>query len=249
MSNHRQPFVRSYAVTHPPHLHMPARMFEDWDQLVFASVGVMHVDTAAGTWVVPPHRAVWIPAGTPHGVRMVGRVSLRTVFFERGFAARGTPRQTRAVNVAPLMRELVLQVCRVGVLYRHRPEHMRLGRVVLDQLETLPTIPLRLPLPADPRARRAAELLTHDPGRRDALDAAAKAARTSRRTLERLFVDETQLTLGRFHQRARLVEALSQLAQGRSVTEVALNVGYATPSGFVAAFKAALGTTPGRYFD
>jgi AraC-like DNA-binding protein len=38
------------------------------------------------------------------------------------------------------------------------------------------------------------------------------------------------------------------LAQGRPVTVVALDVGYDSPSAFIAMFKRTLGTTPRRYF-
>jgi AraC-like DNA-binding protein len=57
------------------------------------------------------------------------------------------------------------------------------------------------------------------------------------------------MTLGRWHQRARLVKALDELARGATVTATALDVGYATPSAFAAAFKKALGCTPSRYFE
>jgi quercetin dioxygenase-like cupin family protein len=38
------------------------------NQLLFASKGVMTVRTRQGVWVVPPLRALWIPANTPHSV-------------------------------------------------------------------------------------------------------------------------------------------------------------------------------------
>ncbi|MCB9652468.1 MAG: helix-turn-helix transcriptional regulator [Deltaproteobacteria bacterium] len=240
--------VRSYAVTHPPNLDLPTRRYEAWDQLCFASQGVMNVETSDGTWVVPPHRAVWIPAGTQHAVRMTGRVSLRTLFFAERITRRRLPRACRAVNVSPLLRELVLHVCRIGILHASVAEEVRLARVVLDQLVLLEAVPLQLPLPADPRARVAAEHLAAEPGAPGAIERAARASRASRRTLERLFAAETNMTLGRYHQRARIIAALRLLAGGAAVTHVALEVGYATPSAFIAAFKAELGTTPGRYF-
>src|SRR5271156_2433922 len=55
--------------------------FHPEDQLIFASQGVMAVSTAQGIWVVPPMRAMWIPARTPHSVRMSGPVSMRTLYF------------------------------------------------------------------------------------------------------------------------------------------------------------------------
>src|SRR5262245_37357549 len=57
-----------------PHTH-------DWAQLVYASEGVMSVHTGDGTWVVPPHRGVWIPAGVEHSVAMAGEVAMRTLYI------------------------------------------------------------------------------------------------------------------------------------------------------------------------
>ena len=55
--------TRSYAVTHPRNVGLADRRYRAWDQLAFAAEGVMTVTTPHGDWVVPPHRAVWIPAG------------------------------------------------------------------------------------------------------------------------------------------------------------------------------------------
>lgn len=76
----------------------------------------------------------------------------------------------------------------------------------------------------------------------------AAAAAASRRTLERLFLEQTGLPVGRWRQRARLVAALRLLADGVPVTTVAHRVGYSTPNAFGAMFRAELGTSPARYF-
>jgi AraC-like DNA-binding protein len=69
------------------------------------------------------------------------------------------------------------------------------------------------------------------------------------RTVQRGFIEETGLSLGRCRRHARLMHALRRLGAGASVKSVALESGDRTPSAFVAAFRASLNTTPGRYFD
>lgn len=240
--------MRTYAVTHPPNLGIGPRATVGWDQLAYAARGVMNVSTERGAWVIPPHRAVWIPSGVVHRVTMTGRVAVRSVFFRRGMTRQRMPRSPCAVNVPPLLRELVLEATRQGLLRRDVPAQARLARVMVDCLHVLPVAPLQLPMPRDPRARRAAERILAGPGDARVLHEAAATAGATRRTLERLFTAQTQMTLGRWRQRARLIEALRELAQGRAVTEVALHVGYGSPSAFIAAFRAELGTTPRRYF-
>ena len=239
-------FVRTYAVTHPASVSVPTQT-HDWHQLAMASRGVMSVNTTQGTWVVPPHRAVWIPAGVQHRIDMFGSVAVRSLYFATS-AVKGLPTRCLAVNVSPLLRELVLHAVRVGPLRRDIPTHARLARVILDQLQTLPALGLQLPFPRDPRARRAADLMLRDPERRQTLDAVAHDAGASKRSLERLFRRDTHMTLGRWRQRARLIESLRLLAAGHAITTIALEVGYRSPSAFVAAFRRELGTTPGAYF-
>jgi AraC-like DNA-binding protein len=76
----------------------------------------------------------------------------------------------------------------------------------------------------------------------------ARVAAASPRTLERRFRRETGMSFGAWRQQARLLRALELLAAGEPVTATALQVGFETPSAFIALFRRALGTTPGRYF-
>jgi AraC-like DNA-binding protein len=253
MSKTRQPprgdehlLVRSYAVTHPRNLGIAARSLPEWDQLAYASAGVMTVHTPAGAWVVPPDRAVWIPAGAMHSVQTSGRVTLRTLFLRPALSRGQLPRLCVALSVSPLVRALVLHAAGRNMLRRDRADDRRLVRVLVDQLATLPHEPLRLPAPQDERGRAAAAHMERRPG--DRLSTVARAAGASVRTLERTFLRETGMPLGRWRRRARMLASLRQLADGVGVTAVALEVGYQTPSAFVAAFRREMGTTPGRYF-
>ncbi len=237
--------MRTYAVRHPTGLSIAERAF-DWDQLAYASNGVISVHTNEGTWVVPPDRAVWVPAGVAHRVDVHGPASIRTLYFAKRLT-RHLPRSCRALNVSPLLRELILHTIRLGLLRLGDRMHGHVLALLLDQLHPVSIKPLQLPMPRDRRALMVARLLRDEPGS-CSVAAAVKRVHAGRRTLERLFVAETGLTLGRWHQRAQLVEALKLLAAGEAVTRVALDVGYESPSAFVAMFRQQLGTTPGRYF-
>jgi AraC-like DNA-binding protein len=218
-----------------------------WAQLVYASNGVMSVHTDDGAWVVPPHRAVWIPADTVHSVAMSGAVAMRTIYLAPALV-RALPRRCCVVAITPLLRELILHAVAQGPLRAGVPEHRRLVEFLLDQLRVIPVVPLELPMPRDPRALRVAVHLRERPGDPERIERLARGAGASRRTLERLFQTETGMSLGRWRNQARLLQALRLLARGEAVTSIALDVGYQSTSAFIAAFSAALGTTPGRYY-
>ncbi|HEY0230204.1 MAG TPA: AraC family ligand binding domain-containing protein, partial [Dokdonella sp.] len=77
-------------------------------QLLYASTGLMVVGTEAGRWIVPPARAVWIPAGMAHDVNALVHVSTRSVYIDPSAAA-SLPGDCRVVAISPLLRELLLE--------------------------------------------------------------------------------------------------------------------------------------------
>lgn len=234
--------VHNYSAGHKIPLH-----FHDRDQLVYASSGVMTVHTGDGTWVVPTNRAVWIPEGVPHTLSMSGTVAMRTLYLKARLA-KSMPRECCVVNVPPLLSELILHACACGSLSPRVAAHRHLTDVIVDQLEAIQTVPLQLPTLTDPRAQRLAELLNADPGNRQSVARVCKTVGASGRTMERLFQEETGMTLGKWRQQLRLMEAMRLLGEGAKVTHAALEAGYSTPSAFIAAFRKSLGTTPAAYF-
>jgi AraC-like DNA-binding protein len=250
MSRMRQdePLARGYAVTHPPGavvLPQPP----GWHQLLLATRGVLTVEAGTGTWVVPPQRAVWVPDGVHHRLVMTGRVRVRALYLaSTAPVPAGLATGCRAVNVPPLLRELVDHAVRRAPLWADHPPDARLVGVVVDLLEALPAAPLQLPRPRDPRAAAVAAALAADPAGDAPVDRLARDAGAARRTIERRFRAETGMSVGQWRQRARLVAALRLLAAGDPVSRVAVAVGYSTPSAFGAMFARQMGTSPGRYF-
>src|SRR6202795_157581 len=199
------------------------------DQLLFASSGVMTLHTKQGVWVVPPLRAVWIPAETPHSVAMSGPVSMRTLYFLPGFV-KGFPQKCFVMNVTPLLRELILHACTFKTLNKKAPVQKRILEILVDQLRAVYSIPLQLPHPADTRALRIVQALLANPGEPKTLETLCKDCGASKRTIERVFHAETKMTFGKWRQQLRLLHALELLASGEKVTAAALDAGYSRSS-------------------
>ena len=223
----------------PFHHHLRA-------QLVYAVAGVMTVSTAEGTWVVPPHQAVWVPPGVRHDVRSATSLAMRTLYIHPA-ATEGLPRTCCVVTVPPLLRELILTAVTLPERYGPDGPEARLMAIIPDQLRRLEPEPLHLPIPADRRLSAITDALTDHPADGRSLADWARSAGASERTLARLFRRETGMTFGAWRQRLRLLTAISWLAEGRSVTSVAFDLGYESPSAFVAMFRRELGAPPTRY--
>lgn len=213
-------------------------------QLAWTPRAVITVNVADAHWVLPPTRALWLPAGITHRTGAPKRTVLRGIYAD---PARCPIRwdEPTMVEVSPLLRELLEYLGRdgLGAARRHRAE-----RLMFDLLTPVRAIPVGVRMPSDPRAHTVAETLAQNPADQRTVDQFAAQAGVSGRTLARLFLDGTGLTFGAWRTQVRLRAALPLLAAGVPLSGVARRVGYATPSAFVAAFRREVGVPPGRYF-
>jgi AraC-like DNA-binding protein/quercetin dioxygenase-like cupin family protein len=211
-------------------------------QLNWTARGVLGVAVGDRSWVLPPTLALWLPAGTPHRTGATRDAVLRSLYIAAELPDLGDGEPV-AVAVDPLLTDLAAHLTRdLDPAARRRAE-----AVVPDVLRPLPTAPVEVPEPVDPRARAVAAVLWRDPADPRGLAELAAGSGTSRRTLSRLFVAETGLAFERWRAHLRVRAALPLLAEGQGVARVARPVGYSTPSAFLAAFRRVVGTTPGRY--
>ncbi len=207
----------------------------------------MSVATQHGAWVVPPQRAVWVPAAVEHSINVSGRLHVRTLYLRPDLAPK-LPGTCSVLHVSPLLRELIIHIVENGPLDEEEPLHAHLAQVLVALLVDQTEMAVDLRLPTDPRARFVANHVLRDLAQSTPLPVLARAGGASTRTIERLFSRETGVSFGHWRQQARLLEALRLLASDASVADVAHNVGYETCSAFIVMFKRALGVTPGRYF-
>ncbi|MCQ8242090.1 AraC family transcriptional regulator [Rhizosaccharibacter radicis] len=215
-------------------------------QLLYAASGTMAVTTDAGCTVVPPQRALWLPAGVEHEVLCRSPVSLRTLYVDDA-AVEGLPAAPCVIEVSPLLRALILEAMAVDAEYEVDGRDGRLMRLVLDEIRGKAVRMPTLPMPRDERLMRLCRTLLADLRGSEDLDRCAIIAGMGRRTLTRTFREQCGMSLGSWRQQARLVSACARLTEGCTVTRAACEVGYESPSAFSAMFQRAFGTTPSAF--
>jgi AraC-like DNA-binding protein len=233
----------------PTRRHLEHRERIDWHdhaehQLVYPSSGVLHVRTDRGSWVVPPRRAVWLPAGVPHSHRAHGRTQMLTLAFPADVNPLDRTEPT-VIAVSRLLREVIIELADDGSL--GPDDRADLHRIALRRLTPTPAPQYHLPAPADPRLHDVAAILADDPADGRTLAELGRAAGASERTLSRLFRRDTGMTFPQWRAQLRLQHATLLLAAGSTVTRAATASGYSNVSAFIAAFKDAFGVTPAAY--
>jgi AraC-like DNA-binding protein len=222
--------------------------YHDVQQLVYPSSGVLAISAAAGTWVVPPQRAVWIPPGVPHAHRAHGPVQMRTLAFSAAAADPPLPASPVVLEVSPLLREVIVALTSSdGTPYTAR-QRATMEQVALDQLRRVGQLPVRLPALADDRLHAVAALLRTDPADERPLAELGLVVGASERTLSRLFRKEAGMSFPQWRTQFRLQHALVLLADRTPVTTTALACGWSNPSAFIDTFRRSFGTTPGKFY-
>jgi len=216
----------------------------DDHQLAWAPRGVLTVVTDASTWVLPPTRALWIPAGLRHETRADGRATMQSLYIKPDLCRISWPDPT-PIAARPLLASLIGYLDResLGPAQRERAE-----AVLTDLLEPVARATIEVRMPVDERAREVAQALAGNPADRRTLGQWGRAVGASERTLARAFQAGTGIPFGRWRILLRLQAALPALASGQPVSSVARRVGYESTSAFVAAFRQETGLTPAAYF-
>jgi AraC-like DNA-binding protein len=227
------------------HMHREA-------QLVYAARGTMQVTTPKGRWLVPPDRAVWVPARSEHAIDVLADIDMRTLYFDLAWLAREDRSASLdaefVVRVSPLLHQAILALFDG----RNDPDRtallIKLVMLELHQAEDSATF---IPLPHEPRCRRAADIVLGDPTGSHEIEALAREVGTSARTLSRLFASETQLSFKSWCQRARIAAAIEKLSvdANLSVKQLAADLGYASVPAFSHAFRQVTGKTPTEFAE
>jgi AraC-like DNA-binding protein/quercetin dioxygenase-like cupin family protein len=217
----------------------------DDHQLAWAARGVLTVITEAGTWVLPPTRALWIPAGLPHETGADCLATMRSLYISPDALAK-TWTEPTPLAISPLFAELT------AYLHQVRADEQRRTRaeaLLADLLIPVKVTSIDVRMPASEPARKVAEALRGNPADKRTLREWGREVSVSERTLARAFTQETQLPFARWRTLVRLQAALGMLAAGQPVSRVAGTVGYDTASAFTAAFRRETGVTPSGYFS
>ena len=236
-----------------PHTHA-------WAQLALSTGGVIRVSLPNATYIVPPHRAVWVPPGVEHAVTLVETARLYTLYFLPQSCGGGMQaawmndtawQECSVLEASPLLRALVVEMdvgsdldAPLPADVHEREQH--LSALVCDEIRRAPVIHLGVRLPLDKRLKHLCETVLEDPTRHETLEQWVQDTGASLRTVARLFRAELGCTFTQWRQQVVLSKAVTLAARQLSIAQIAAELGY-TPSAFSALVRRTVGMTAATF--
>ncbi len=222
-----------------------------WHQVLYTAVGAVRVSTVDSTWLVPPSRAIWIPAGITHAVAILDDAQMRSLYVLPDAAESAAPTQPvdacRVIEVTRLLRDLIADLGSAATEADPRRERL-VSDLILDELRIAETLAVGVALPTDKRLVALCDALLAEPASNRTLEGWAPLVGASARTLARLFASELDTSFSEWRQRMRLAHAAPLVARGWPLSRVATELGYGSQSAFSAMFKRTFGKSPSAFF-
>jgi AraC-like DNA-binding protein len=234
--------AKSYPAGYAGYMHQHARA-----QFLYAASGSMRLTMDLGCWIIPPKRAVWLPAGYRHQTGSIGQLEMRTLYIDPDLGSTSMPKTPRMLRVSSLLHELVLRVIAMPTEYDEEEQDGQVVKTLLGEIDWTPIHPLSLPLLRDERLQHMEQSLLNRPGNSSTLDQWAARFDMSPRTLTRLVRKETELTFQTWRDQIRTFVAIPMLTEGTPLIDIAAMLGYDTAWAFTAMFKRVTGKVPSQY--
>jgi AraC-like DNA-binding protein len=234
--------AKSYPAGYVGYLHSHARA-----QFLYAASGTIKLTFDPGCWIIPPRRAVWLPAGYLHQTSTIGPLEMRTLYIREDGCPLTAPTVPRMLAVSSLLHELILRAVEMPIEYDNAGQDAHILTALMGEIDWTPIDPVSLPALQDGRLRRMEEMLLKRPGDRSTLEQWADRLAISPRTLNRLLQRETSLSFQVWRDHVRTFAAIPMLTDGTPLAEIADALGYETAWSFTAMFKRATGKAPSKY--
>ena len=224
---------------YPQHRH-------NWGEFVYSFRGVMEVKMADRHYTAPPPYGIWLPPQVEH-TGLNHPETLHCSLYVSAPLCTRLPEQACVLIASPLLRALLDHLRLQPVQAADNDEHTRLLQVVVDQLASAPKAGSYLPGSDDPLLAPVLQAMHATPGDNRSVADWASVVHTTERTLVRRCQRDLGMGLVEWRQRLRIVKALPRLEAGEKVESIALDLGYAGASAFIAMFRRLMGVTPDAF--
>lgn len=213
-------------------------------QLLYAPQGCMSFSLENAICILPPTKAVWIPANTQHRAMMTNVVAYRSLYFD--CTVYECPNDMVMIEVTPLLKALIEKM---AMWAWDKPEQEMKNTTALfwEEFYAAKRHSFVLPLPSHRRFSSFCQKVMQAEFVPPPLYSLAQSVGASTKTVTRMFKAETGMSYQDWRQQWRLLKAIELLSRDMPVSEVSDWLAFSSDSAFIAFFKKQTGKPPMAY--
>ncbi|MFC3024814.1 AraC family transcriptional regulator [Vibrio zhugei] len=217
-----------------------------WHQIVFPLKGLLQSNIGDKCVIVPHNGMLYIPANTVHKSIAITDTQFLAIYLNPDKCVQYDDKP-KSCLVNSFIKELILILFENSTLSQSESNITHLLLVLRDQIMTATRYEIPLLIPTDKRLLSIFVQLKQQPDLSFTLSQWAKKVGASERTLSRLCSKEFSQSFSLWRQNIRLVLSLQLLGSRKSIQEIAIELGYASDSAYIYAFKKLFNQTPSKY--
>ncbi|WP_353145705.1 AraC family transcriptional regulator [Chryseobacterium sp.] len=216
-------------------------------QLTFVEEGYQYFHIENKIYLVPQHHVIWIPSKKAHKITSEAQTVDLTVFLFKTVFPEDFYQHVHVFAAPPVLKEMLLYASKWNKTLVENDEQDIFFKAILKSLPNFckESNGLEIPVPADKRLIPVCKDINSNFKYNLNIDALAEKAQMSVRSLQRIFKNETGITLQKYLQLTRILKSIELIdTQHYTLSEIAYKVGYQSLSAFTASYFAVMKSKP-----
>lgn len=221
-----------------------------WGDFNFSLNGILEYEIEQQIYLSPPNYGLWLPPQTAHtSIALDEQITHYVCIRIHPSLCRDFASCSKTLSIRPFLRHLVHEILEQKQKGSATTDYRHLLQVLVDQLKAAPAYEHYLPQSNHVSLKPLLQQLSNPKLFHKSLQQLLSTASMSERHLLRLSQQELQLSLSEWRNRAKILYAITQIRQGKTVKKLAYELGYQHSSSFIEFFKRYTEQTPAQLRD
>lgn len=219
-------------------------------QLVYVESGFQYLTIEEKIYLLPQNHAAWIPPNAVHKTNSHSEKIKLMIMFSDVSSNEDFYHQINVFSVPPVLKEMIKYSEKWSKNVKKNADESTFLKALFNELPhfVAHSLQLHLTLPKDKRLSKVMEYLHNNYNKDFKIEELSDIALLSLRTLERIFKNETGITLHKYQQILRIIKSLELLSSiDLTVSEVAYEVGYKSLQAYTRSFLSVMNCRPSDF--
>lgn len=216
-------------------------------QLTYVEEGYQYLHIQQKIYLVPKNHVIWIPSGVKHRTTSDARsVNLMVILFKKLLPS-DFFKEVHVFAAPPVLKEMLLYASKWNKLDTEDQEQTVFLKALLNSLPNFCNESrfLEIPVPEDHRLIPVCDYINSHYQESFNVSDMADLAKMSVRSLQRIFKEQTGITLQKYGQLIRILKSVELIdTRQYTLSEIAFKIGYKSLSAFTSSYASIMKEAP-----